>query len=67
MKYTIDLEWEQVDAIVAKELCGLYDSFAPEKRPACGIWSTDEAEDLKEMRKMRKAISRILSHYGVQL
>lgn len=64
MKYTVDLEWEQVDALVRKELLSCYENFKDENRPVCGIYSTDKDEDLREMKKMRKAILRVLDWYG---
>lgn len=64
MNHTIKVEWEQVDAIVVKELKSMYEDFAPEKRPSCGIWHKDAEEDLKEMKKMRKALKRVLAWMG---
>jgi hypothetical protein len=66
-KYTISLEYDQVDAIITKELKAMYDGFAPEKRPVCGIWHNDLEEDLKEMKKMRKALARVLDWMGVKV
>lgn len=67
MKHTIEVEWEQVDAVIVKELKSMYEDFAPEKRPICGIWHTDVEEDLKEMKKMRKALKRVLAYMGEKL
>jgi hypothetical protein len=64
MRYTVDLEWEQVDALVRKELLDCYENFKDDKRPSSGIFSTDKDEDLREMKKMRKAIKLILDWYG---
>jgi hypothetical protein len=64
MKYTGELEWEQVDALVCKELRDCYNNFANDKRPVCGIFSTDKDEDLKEMKKMRKALKLVLNYFG---
>jgi hypothetical protein len=63
MKHTFDLEWEQVDAIIVKELEESLKYFAPDKRPSHGIFHTDEKKDLKEMEKMRKAFQRVLVWY----
>lgn len=59
--YTVDLEWEQVDAIIVKELKRLLAGFQPENRPRGGIFVNDEEEDLEEMKKMRKALIRVLN------
>lgn len=66
-KYTVDLDEEQVEAIVIKELKYHYGIFAPECRPSYGIYSSDEKEDLKEMCKMRKALKRVLKYYGEEV
>jgi hypothetical protein len=62
--YMVNLEWEQVDAIVIKELKRGLEAFKPENRPSYGMFSSDEAEDLKEMKKMSKAFKRVLAWYG---
>lgn len=64
MNHTIEVEWEQVDAIVVKELKSMYEDLAPEKRPSFGVWHKDAEEDIKEMKKMRKALKRVLAYMG---
>ena len=63
-KYTLKLEHEQVDAIIVAELKSMYEDFAPERRPSCGIWHNEPEADLKEMAKMRKALKRVLGYLG---
>jgi hypothetical protein len=67
MKHTVELEWEQVDALVIKELKEVYNNFTPESRPSCGIFSTDLKTDLKEMKKMREGLKRVLNYWGEQV
>lgn len=63
-KHTIDLCWEQVSEIVAKELLWDYENLDPKNRPDCGVFANDEEEDLKQIKKTRKALKLILSYYG---
>jgi hypothetical protein len=63
-KHTFELEYEQVDKIVCAELKESYSAFLPENRPSCGMYHSDREEDLKEMKKMRKAFKRVLDWYG---
>lgn len=64
MKVSVDLECEQVDAIVIQQLKSVYDDMHPSKRPSYGIWFSDKKEDMKEINKMRKAIKRVLEYWG---
>lgn len=62
--YTIELEYEQVDAILCKELKAAYDSLDPEKRPPYGILDLDPVKDVKKLHKLRKAFAKVLDYYG---
>jgi hypothetical protein len=64
MKHTFELEWEQVDAIIVKELSDSLNYFNPENRPSCGMFVKDEKEDLEEMQKMHDAFKLVLSWYA---
>jgi hypothetical protein len=64
-KRKIELTYSQMDKLVCEELQEVYKEFLPEKRPSCGMYSSNLEEDLKEMRKTRKALKRILDWYGV--
>lgn len=64
-KYTIELGSEQIDRIIVEDLKMSYEMHLPKNRPSCGLYSTDLAEDLKEMKKTRKALERVLTYYGV--
>jgi hypothetical protein len=64
MKHTFELEWEQVDAIIVKELSESLNYFNPENRPSCGMFYNDEQADLREMEKMHDAFKLVLSWYA---
>ena len=64
-KIAIYLEWEQVDAIVVKQLKEVYAGFDEKFKPP--IFSMDPKENEKQCRKYKKAIKLILDWYGVKV
>lgn len=61
---TIELHEAQIDAIIIADLKDVYEYHDPSNRPSWGMYSSIEEEDLKEMKKMRKALKRVLEYYG---
>jgi hypothetical protein len=63
---TIQLEYEQIDAIVIAELKSTYDTMKKdyEGTPVIGIFHSNREEDKKEIKKFMKALERIISWYG---
>jgi hypothetical protein len=62
--YTIQVDPEQIDKIVVKELRNSYTYLDPKNRPECGMYYRDEVEDLKEIAITREAFARVLDYYG---
>ena len=63
-KHTVDLLWEQVEELIAQELLWDYEHFDLDNRPSSGVFDNDEKEDIKKIKKMRKALKLVLSYYG---
>ena len=67
-KHTVDLLWEQVEELIAQELLWDYEYFneyfETGNRPSSGVFDNDEKEDIKKIKKMRKALKLVLSYYG---
>ena len=63
-KHTVDLHWGQVEEIIAQELLWDYENLDPNNRPDYGVFDNDEEIDLKQIKKMRKALKLVLSYYG---
>ena len=63
---TIQLEFEQIDAIVIAELKSTYDTMKRdyEVHPVIGIFHTDREEDKKEIKKYMKSLKRLIEWYG---
>ena len=65
IKYTVDLEWEQVEAIVVKELKWTRDQFkkdlAYRRLP---VFDHDKDTDDKLIKKHIKALDMIIEYYG---
>ena len=53
---------EFIQQIIVEELKWHYLSIAPNARPP--IFSYDEEIDKKEVKKLRKALKRVLEYYG---
>ena len=64
-RYTVNVEWEQVDAIIKGELRNIIEDMNREDGSI--IWSEDP--DVEEMKraKMISACKRILEYYGEKL
>jgi hypothetical protein len=63
---TIQLEFEQIDAIVIGELKSTYDTMKRdyEVDPVMGIFHTDREKDKKEIKKYMKSLKRLIEWYG---
>ena len=71
MTYTIEMTYDQVDAIVIKELTTLLQGFKNDRKQrkndeGMAIFDTDKKKDLKKMKEHIKAVELILSYYGVK-
>ena len=71
MSVTIELEQEQVDAIVVKELVNVIDSFERDLRDAqdagedyLGIFDNDPNEDANQIVQYIEALQLIIKYYG---
>ena len=64
-KITFELEWEQVDSIVVKQLKEAYAGFDDTHKPP--TFSMDPKENAKQCKKHKKAIELILDWYGVKV
>jgi hypothetical protein len=63
---TIQLEYEQIAAIVIAELKSTYDQMKKdyEVTPVIGIFHTDREKDKKEIKKYLKSLKRLIEWYG---
>lgn len=59
-KYTLQLDWEQVNLIIVTELKQYYDWISSETDPP-------EKENKKKTAKLRKAFKTVLDFYGVKV
>ena len=69
MKHTIDVQWEQIEAIIAKELDWdlkktLDDMETVKKTKKGFVYSHDMDEDLEELTIRAGALAVVLSYYG---
>lgn len=64
-KHTIELEYEQIDAIVVSQLKEHLGYFL--KPGGLPHYSFDEKEEAKQVKKMIKSFKRILKYYGEPL
>lgn len=67
MKVTIELEYEQVEAMVRQELKEMYNSYDPAHRASLGIFEGESKEELKRIKKLRKSLKDVLDLYGEAL
>jgi hypothetical protein len=70
MNYTIQMTYDQVDAIVIKELQTILQGFKNDRKQrkndeGMAIFDTDKKTDLKKLKEHIKAVELILSYYGV--
>jgi hypothetical protein len=63
---TIQLEYEQVDAIVIAELKSTYENMKKdyEKEGGMRVFVNDIEEDRKKIKKYMKSLERIIKWYG---
>ena len=69
MKHTIDLEWEQLESIMRKELANdltftLEDLEKVMKTGKGFVYSFDKDEDIEELTIRAAALAVVLSYYG---
>ena len=62
-KYTMKIDWEQVELIITTELKDQYDSISSTTSPP--MFSYDEKENKKDVAKLKKAFKTVLGFYGV--
>jgi hypothetical protein len=60
--YTLNVEWDQVDAIIKGELRNIIDDM--EREDSSIIWSHDPDVEKLKREKMIDACKRILEYYG---
>jgi hypothetical protein len=60
--YTLNVEWEQVDAILKGELRSVIEDM--EREDGSIIWSDDPDVEQLKREKMIEACKRILEYYG---
>ena len=61
--YKVELEWEQARKIIVHGLKKDLQSLNPTGDHSGGWFSPDKEEDLKQIKKMRKAFIRVLTYY----
>jgi hypothetical protein len=60
--YTLNVEWEQVDAILKGELRSVIEDM--QREDGSNIWSDDPDVEQLKREKMIEACKRILEYYG---
>ena len=71
MEYTIRMTYDQVDAIVIKELQTILQGLKNDRKQrkndeGMAIFDTDKKKDLKKLKEHINAFELILSYYGVK-
>jgi len=69
--YTIEMTYDQVDAIIIKELTTILQGLKNDRKKrkndeGCGIFDTDKKTDLKKLKEHINALKLILEYYGVK-
>ena len=70
MNYTIQMTYDQVDAIVIKELQTILQGFKNDRKQrkndeGMAIFDTDKKIDLYKLKEHIKAVELVLEYYGV--